>query len=306
MWCTGDDNTNLGTPQMTAWLVRQPDGNPFQPLTNTVITSGGPGGGACAKQFKGYNSDFLALLQTDGDFIASFHRFYNLCHISGAAPGKYFVQVRSALPMQSPPSILNLSKSEDPTPENQSLAGQNRYSLRVVTHNTSNYAPGVKVYAETHLPIYSNVLNNANQTPLFYLARLLPGGGASGRILQLRFYDIGDVSGGTTTIIVSPPGDIGGTPPTCTWTANGGGNFPTDGIPSGCQVSGITSNNYPAGYNGTLIEANIKVFGDYTCNTGDPLGCWFKIQMTYTNGTQANDTTTWDANIGGDPVRLIK
>ena len=161
----------------------------------------GPGSsGSCTKQFTGYNSDFLALLQTDGDFIASFHRWYTLCHISGAAPGKYFVQVRSALPLQATPSIANLTKSEDPTPENQSLAGQNRYSLRVVTHNTSNYAPGVKVYAETHLPIYSNVLNNANQTPQFYLARLLPGGGASGRILQLRFYDIGDVGGGTTTI----------------------------------------------------------------------------------------------------------
>ena len=96
-----------------------------------------------------------------------------------------------------------------------------------------------------------------------------------------------------------------GTKPICTWTANGGKAFPTDGTRNLCSVSGITQNDYPAAGNGTLIEANIKVFGDYNC-TGDPLGCWFKIQMSYTSGTQANDTTTWDANIGGDPVRLIK
>ena len=37
-------------------------------------------------------------------------------------------------------------------------------------------------------------------------------------------------------------------------------------------------------------------------------GCWFKIQMSYTGGaaSQANDTTTWDASIAGDPVRLVR
>jgi hypothetical protein len=315
MWCTGDDNTNLGIEQATAWIVRgpTPNGNPFQPLTNDVlpangIPASGPGSsGSCTKQFKGYNSDFYTLLSPggDSDFKAAFHRWYTLCHISGATPGKYFVQVRSAVPFQATQSITNLTKSEDP-PESPSLAGQNRYSLRVVNHNTTIYTPGVNIFAETHLPIYSNVLNNANQTPQFYLARLLPGGGASGRILQLKFYDIGDVNGGTTTITVTPPSEMGGTPPTCAWTANGGGNFPSDGNRSGCQVTGITQNDYPSGYNGTLIEANIKVYGDYTCATGSTLGCWFRIQMSYTNGAQANDTTTWDANIGGDPVRLIK
>jgi hypothetical protein len=324
MWCTGDDSTNLGTPQATAWLVRGPTklGNPFQPLTNDVLPSidisgaSGPGSSnSCTKQFEGYNRDFYSLLNPGSatyqpDFYASFHRWYTLCHISGAAPGRYFVQVRSAVPLQPTPSIANLTKSEDPTPENQALAGQNRYSLRVVNHLTNTYTPNVNVYAEAHLPIYSNVLNNANQTPLFYLARLLPGGGASGRVLQLRFYDIGDVGGGTTTITVTPPSEMTGKKPVCTWTANGGRAFPTEGTRNGCSVSGITQSDYPAGYNGTLIEANIQVFGDYNCANGDPagnpLGCWFKIQMSYTDGTQANDTTTWDANIGGDPVRLIK
>ena len=32
--------------------------------------------------------------------------------------------------------------------------------------------------------------------------------------------------------------------------------------------------------------------------------CWFKINITY-NGTP-QDTTTWSANVIGDPVHLIK
>jgi hypothetical protein len=313
MWCTGDDNTSLGNPQATAWLVRGPTGNAFQPLTNDVLPAGtfggtGPGdGGSCTKQFQGYNNvDFYTLLQGGNpaadDFKASFHRWYTLCHISGAKPGKYFIQVRSSLPLQSPPTISNLESNAS----DANAAGQNRYSIRAVNHNTTNYTPSVNVFAETHLPIYSNVLNNASQTPQFYLARLLPGGGASGRILQLTFYDIGDVGGGTTTITISPPADMSGTTPQCVWTANSGKAMPTSGSVNGCSVSGITSSTYPTGFNGTLVQANIKVFGDYNCATGNTLGCWFRIQMSYTAGTQANDTTTWDANIGGDPVRLVK
>ncbi|MEY2403279.1 MAG: hypothetical protein QOD38_830 [Acidimicrobiaceae bacterium] len=321
MWCTGDDNTSLGTPQATAWLVRGPTGNQFQPLTNDVLPAGGIAGsgpgasGSCTKQFKGYNSDFYTLLNPDPanpsfdpDFYASFHRWYTLCTITGAPPGRYFVQVRSNVPLQGTPSITNLTQPEDP-PQDSDLAGQNRYSIRAVTSGTNSYATGVTVYAQEHLPIYSNVLNNASQTPQFYLARLVPGGGASGRILQLTFYDIGDVGGGTTTITVSPPNDMSGSPPTCTWTANNGAAMPTSGSiggPGGCTVSGITSTAYPTGFNGTLIRADIKVFGDYNCTTADPFGCWFRIQMSYTSGAQANDTTTWDANIGGDPVRLVK
>jgi Flp pilus assembly protein TadG len=305
MWCPGDDNTALGTPQSTVWLVRGTDGNAFQPLTNSVIAG-------CAKQFKGYtNVDLYNMLNpstaTDPDFPLAFHRWYTLCHITGIPAGRYFIQVRSNVPLQANPSVQNLSKSETP-PEDQTLAGQNRYSLRVVNHGTSSYASGVSVFAETHLPIFSNVLSNTNPpaTPQFFLARLLPGGGAAGRKLFLDFYDIGDVGGGTTTITITPPSEMTTTTGvSCAWKGNDGA-MPTSGTISGCVVSGITSSTYPSGYNGTKISAIVSIPGDYSCNTGDPFGCWFHIQMSYTSGTLANDTTTWDASISGDPVRLIK
>jgi Flp pilus assembly protein TadG len=319
-YCTGDDNTNLGTPQSTAWIVRDSSVSQFQALSNPVITSGGPAG-PCAHQFKGYNppasspnywSDLLTpgSATYDTDFAASFHRWDTVCHISNAVPGKYFIQVRSSVPFDAAQqnSTNYLTKSETP-PENTSLAGQNRYSIRVVNHGTSTVTANVQTFAETHLPIYTNTTGAS--TPNFYLARLLPGGGTTGRKLHLVFYDIGDLaSGTTTTITVSPPADMSGTAPTCSWTGNGPNGL--TGMPSstvsGCTISGITSNDYPAGFNGVLITADISVGGDYNCSTAVATGCWFKIQMNYTGGAavQANDTTTWDASIAGDPVRLVK
>jgi hypothetical protein len=314
-YCTGDDGTALGTPQPTVWIVRNWDDTPDDYTNNPIIKSGGPGaGGDCMKQFKGYNSNFADLLDTtspgggDADFKAAFHRWYTMCNItSTTASKKYFIQVRSNVPLQVDQSEANLTKKESP-PEDNNLAGQNRYAIRVVTHNTNTPAPNIQVYAATHLPVYSNAGANGT-TPNFYLARLLPGGGATGRVLQLRFFDIGDVgcvSGGAagcgvSTVTITPPADATGSATSCTWTANNGGSLP-GGTASGCVLSSIKTSNY----NGVLVEVNIAVPGDYSCNYSSVLGCWFRLQMSYTSGTQANDTTTWDASIGGDPVRLIK
>jgi hypothetical protein len=305
-YCTGDDDTNLSgkAPQATAWIVRNSAGSQFQATDpgNAVV---------CSKQFKGYVPDsdtyWFDLLDKsnaagkyDDDFSKSFHRWYTLCHIT--APGRYFIQVRSSVPFGSTP----LTKNEFP-PENNSIGGQNRYSVRVVRTGTNTVVSGASTYAQQRLPIYTNTTSSS--TPNFFLARLLPGGGTTGRILQLEFYDIGDVGNGTTTLIVRPPTDATGGAITCSqWTFNGatGNAAPTGSTFSGCTLSGITSANYPGGFNGVLVDVKVNVPGDYNCNVSDPNGCWFKVQMTYTSGAQANDTTTWSAQIGGDPVRLVK
>ncbi len=44
---------------------------------------------------------------------------------------------------------------------------------------------------------------------------------------------------------------------------------------------------------------------NYTCDATNPNNCWFKINIDFTSGTPA-DTTTWSANILGDPVHLTQ
>jgi hypothetical protein len=138
-YCTGDDDTNLVTPQATAWLVRDSTGSQFDGTDpgNAVL---------CSKQFKGYvpTSDtyLYDLLDKnnvngafDADFSAAFHRWYTLCHVS--SPGRYFIQVRSNLPFGTTNLAADLSPSANPT-----LSGQNRYSVRVVNAGTNTVVSG--------------------------------------------------------------------------------------------------------------------------------------------------------------------
>ena len=46
---------------------------------------------------------------------------------------------------------------------------------------------------------------------------------------------------------------------------------------------------------------------NYTCDTTDPNNCWFKINdQLHRPATPRPDTTTWSANILGDPVHLTQ
>ena len=329
--CTGDDNTNLGAgkvAQATAWLVRDSKTSMFQGLQNKVVSTGGPavgGATACAHQFKGYDPNdpsvnnpgtyWFDLLNPgpsqDPDFAASFHRWYTMCHIT--TPGRYFIQVRSNVPYSvADRNTVSVLEAPHPNPDT-SLAGQNRYSIRVVDSGPQTVTANAQAFALSRLPVYTNT--KAGQNPTFYLARLVPGGGTTGRTLHLTFYDIGDVSGITQLDIIPPNDSPQKANITCgNWVYNGDPANPTpSGVtPTGCRLSGITSANYPGGNNGALVDVNVKTPPDYTCGSGLPVGvndpnaCWFTIKMTYASGSQANDTTTWAATIGGDPVRLVK
>jgi hypothetical protein len=219
-------------------------------------------------------------------------------------PGRYFIQVRSNVPFSAGQQNDGAYLSGATT--DSSAGGQNRYSLRTVNGGTNTYTTQSTVYAVARLPVYTNV--QAGVKPSFFLARLLPGGGSAGRTLNLEFYDIGDVAGTTSLTIVKPP-DPGATGVSCdTWIFNGD---VTKAAPAGsslsnngCTLNGITSATYPNGFNGVLVDVKIKVPPSYTCDVNAVTGCWFKIAMDYTG--QANDTTTWSASIGGDPVRLIQ
>jgi hypothetical protein len=59
-------------------------------------------------------------------------------------------------------------------------------------------------------------------------------------------------------------------------------------------------------FNGQWVTYKVPIPSNYTCNYNDPLGCWTKINFQFPNLTSVQDTTTWSAQIQGDPVRLIE
>ena len=60
------------------------------------------------------------------------------------------------------------------------------------------------------------------------------------------------------------------------------------------------------GHAGTRSGARstIPIPANYTCNDTDPNGCWVKINYQFAGGV--TDTTSWNAYLLGDPVRLVQ
>ena len=48
----------------------------------------------------------------------------------------------------------------------------------------------------------------------------------------------------------------------------------------------------------------IPMPGDYKCKDVDPNGCWVTIDYNFAGAV--TDTTSWNAYLIGDPVRLVK
>jgi hypothetical protein len=159
---------------------------------------------------------------------------------------------------------------------------------------------GVSVSGVGHLPIYMNRLAPPAE---FYLARIVPE--TAGKTLQLIFWDMADISGGSARFTLIPPSDASGSPFACTFSRDG--TVPPPGVTvSGCSVSGITSAGTGGGYNGRNMIVRIPIPGNYNCDVADPEGCWTKVRVEAIGATSAADTTTWSASMTGDPIRLIR
>jgi hypothetical protein len=117
---------------------------------------------------------------------------------------------------------------------------------------------------------------------------------------------------------VIPPADsnIGATFSGCKWTGTVSGSGSdavgfgpnTTAAPWGvlnpitdCKITGV---NNSGTWNGQWSTVTIPIPSNYTCNDGDPLGCWLKIDYQF--ASTINDTTSWNAYLLGDPVRLTQ
>ncbi len=69
-----------------------------------------------------------------------------------------------------------------------------------------------------------------------------------------------------------------------------------------CVITGVNDNS--ANWNAQWSTVTIPIPSNYTCNDSDSNGCWVKINYVFTGGI--NDTTSWNAFLLGDPVRLVQ
>jgi hypothetical protein len=289
-YCTGDQifanaDGTTGPPPATTYTVLKAV-VPGQPSSAQPV---------CEVSYPGYTGDVSGLLGTGGTApgasapLATYFRQWNtLCQISGTAGDEYFIEIST----------------------DHGSSGHNRFALRAETP-AGTPANQVTLAGNTYMGLYANV--GGGQTSRFYLARVPSA--AKGHTLVLNFFDIGDATGNpNNSLQIIPPTDsnVGSTFSNCKWTGSGndalGYSNNTHAAPWGdfnvitdCKISGV---NNGGTWNGQWSTITIPIPGDYTCADADAEGCWLKINYLFQAGI--NDTTSWNAYLLGDPVRLTQ
>ena len=188
---------------------------------------------------------------------------------------------------------------------NDQTAAENLWSLYV--GNDGPASTQARVYGDAKMAAYSN-LTGATATQSFFLAQVGPE--HAGKTMQIQLFDPGDVAGNATLRIKTPNG---GTYNNATFSYTTDANCDT-GISDVCSATGRTSITTAVGgassFDNTVITINVPLastYGSGGLTPADPLNPsnepgWWKIE--YTVGA-ANDTTTWEVSILGNPVHLI-
>ena len=319
-YCSGDYNPGgaSGPAVDTTFLMREQT-DTGNPLRGAVISG-------CTQQFAGRSSTPSVELREwdkdrrrDSDRYAGynpeisrvFHQWVSLCSFTPSRSGDYYLQVRTNVALggeavrsrnRSGNEFDSVAYRDNPaasaaTGNDTSGVGLNSFALRAIP-TTNALRTKVSVAGAGRMPILQNA---ASSTATFNLIRALPQ--AAGQYVAFNFYDAADgstSSGGSVT--VQAPSDATGSirsssgVPGCRGTLNDG----TYAALSGCKVSVRSST-----HNGQVQRITIPLPKDYNCDPSTLGGCWFSVKVSFAN-SDVTDFTTWDANIGGDPVRLIE
>jgi hypothetical protein len=309
-FCPGDFPPDGGSTAMTTtFVLRDP--------VDTLDPGSAPVHAGCVRQYRGLNAaptEKMLTATATADYqphLASyFHTWSDFCTFTPAQAGDYYLQVRSNVGIGGTTTDNNGKTGlvyEDnpaasaPAGNTTSGEGQNSFGIRAVT------APGleddVAVSGYARMPIFANA---ASAQSTFNLIRVLPA--AAGKSIKFSFFDVADCTGACTgTVQVIVPSDATGSitsNPFREGCRTFGGSASAAGV-AGQLLSSCGTQVTNATNNGKLQTMSVPIPTDYTCNYASFGGCWYKVKVSYP-GAQVNDITTWDADIAGDPVRLIE
>ncbi len=317
-FCTGDSFPGSlgGGRQMTTTFALRQQVDSQNP--NRAPVQNDTSGAACVRQFTGVNLSgsergYAQLKEGNNaynDQLAQvFHNWVPFCSFRPQRSGDYYLQVRTNVAPVSPiangsrDSIIyrgNATTAVASTGNYSTGAGGNSFSIRAVV------APGFERFVAVSgwgaMPILANAPSASSE---FYLLRVLPG--AAGQAISFEFFDAADATGAGTVTVLAPSdasGSIGSTPfPGRCKTRKPFANpdWTNAGNERSCSVNVSSANN-----NGKVQEIQIPIPSDYNCDPTQPTNCWYKVRISFGAGVTVNDFTTWNAEITGDPLRLIE
>jgi len=321
-YCTGDFQQSGGSGEgpVTSFALReQTDTN--DPMKASLVSS------SCIKQFgqtamtssklttalKRYTSGTTKNADYNPQLAQVFHQWVSLCTFTPTRKGDYYLHVRTnvALGGTAVPNASETGKTFDSIIYTGNTAaggatgnltkgvGLNAFAIRAVPQPLTDDATRkqISVSGFERMPIYQNATGS---TATFNLIRVLPN--ARGQYIAFDFFDAADASSGSGTVTVTAPSDATGSVksgsgvPNCKSAVNSGTMINL----TGCKASVSSSQN-----NGQVQHMVVPIPNDYNCDYSTLGGCWFQVKISF--GTSSvTDFTTWDANINGDPVRLVE
>lgn len=320
-YCTGDANLASDNNLMTTSFALREQSDTQNPRKAPIAKD--TTGQDCVKQYTGVTSapsatslrekvlDRWGREESNSSYNPQlaqvFHNWTPLCTFTPAREGDYYLQVQTGVKAAGSSGDNNgknkIIYSGNPVvgsgvTDTTSGTGGNGFGIRAVTQTGLERSVAVSGY--DRMPIYANA-DSASST--FNLIRVLPG--AAGQYVSFSFFDAADASeasGGT--VKVTRPTDATG-------------SILTTPFPGGCRSIGgyagsseVTLANCSAPVNndknnGALQTITIPIPTDYDCDYTSMGGCWYQVTVSFP-GAKVHDTTTWDASVVGDPVRLIE
>ncbi len=183
-------------------------------------------------------------------------------------------------------------------------AGRNSYAIEAVTDGGVGPQPALHAYNK--MVMYNNIDGGV---ATFYVAEVSPE--YAGKTLVLELFDAGESSGQSWLYPMLPsasePGAVvHATQSSCAFDSTRDG-YPRSSDLGNGGVCSVRASDDGALYNGHWLTIRATIPADYTCTPGldptvDPGSCWWGIQYDF--GGAANDTTTWQARVEGNPVHL--
>jgi Flp pilus assembly protein TadG len=298
-FCSGDSHDAGANPPLTTYLVRA-NTTPFDPNAAPIVNQG-----TCAGlQIPGFDKTFAGgtLDQGSGSYDAAmasvFRQWVPVCMLdpSTAPAGDYLLQIRT--------NVL-LGGSAGGPGSAPDTGGSNRFAVRAAwvtggssfTVGTYTAPPtyvgngGLTIAGVGYMGLYANAAAGAS-APNFYMARVLPGGSQT---LRVRLFDIGDCGG------------CGGSPQ-LTFKKPDGSDWDSCKVRIGDTnaFTTYTPCSFPDTANGLWTTVDIAIPSSYACTISAATDCWTKMTYQLAGSGALNDTTTWSAQILGNPVRLVR
>lgn len=251
-------------------------------LSDDTLVPGADSGGLFANKFQSDQSGTFgtAIQQGAADGAAN-------CASDPYHNGWY--QIASGLPAGK--YRLNVNTSD---PANNGIAAENLFSIY------TNSAGKPRVYGGGRMAAYTN-LEAGKQT--FYLAQI--GAEHAGKTMDITLFDPGDVAGPAYLRILSPDGNAYNYA-TFSYSADAQCTGSSDSCSASGRTQIRTNNGGSSAFDNSVLTISIPLLSTYGSTGLTPPGeteaGWWKIEYEVAGG---NDTTTWEVNIRGNPVRLV-